>query len=825
MNLHRLSYALAATTALLATAFQPCVAQTAQGLNPQSDAPLAASASTAVPALVPFSGLITEPDGKPVSAEAAVTFLVFNGQTGGEPLFAETQAVNPDASGHYKVQLGATLANGLPSDLFATGEARWLEVQAAGQLPQPRVLLTSVPYALKAADSATLGGLPASAFVLAGSKAAAELTAGVPAATTTTSTVTTTGGISGYLPEFSGASSVVDSPLFVNGANIGIGTTTPAATLDVNGTALISGALTANGGATIGGSLELGPTGTATAAASDNSGMLKFYTSAYNSTSDAVVNPRFEWEAIATGNDTAAPSATLNLLSSTTRAGATNTGFSFNANGTVNFAPGQTFPGTGNGTIIAVTAGTGLTGGGATGNVTLNVDTTKVVTSVTPGTGLLGGGTGGNLALSVDHNQVPLLNAAHNAFSGNVTVGGILYAGSGNSTGGLVVPPGSVAVKDPFFATNLGVESYPLDLQAEITDPALGSPNYIQDFRWLVEPQSPGPGIITASLNLLFGGGGQTPTETGISLYPKGSVLFPQGGLVAPVIQTEAIETGSFSASAFSGTSLNLAQSTGVIVSPELTIQADDNGVARTAPLQLVIAGATTPSQQLLIGYKSDASTEETGGYGSIQATWENVANTPLMLQPNGGCVCIRTGNTVPYNSPLIVGQGQGLVVADGYSVYSSRRFKTDIQTLPNALAKVEKLRGVSYTLKATGKREIGVIAEEVGAVVPEVVTYEANGKDARSVDYNRLTALLVEATKEQQAEIASQQAEASRQRAELTKALHLIQTEQAQIHQQAATISSLKAQVHDGAESLRQVRQQLAPRVSHLQPTLAASR
>src|SRR5277367_2873866 len=177
MNLRRLSYALAATAALVATVFQPGVAQTAQSINPQSAAPLAASASTAVPALVPFSGVITEPDGKPVSGETAITFLIFKDQEGGEPLFAETQTVTPDASGHYKVQLGATLANGLPADLFATGEARWLEVQAAGQPLPPRVLMASVPYALKAADSSTLGGLPASAFVLAGSKAAADLAA------------------------------------------------------------------------------------------------------------------------------------------------------------------------------------------------------------------------------------------------------------------------------------------------------------------------------------------------------------------------------------------------------------------------------------------------------------------------------------------------------------------------------------------------------------------------------------------------------------------------------------------------------------------------
>jgi hypothetical protein len=59
--------------------------------------------------------------------------------------------------------------------------------------------------------------------------------------------------------------------------------------------------------------------------------------------------------------------------------------------------------------------------------------------------------------------------------------------------------------------------------------------------------------------------------------------------------------------------------------------------------------------------------------------------------------------------------------------------------------------------LRANGKHEVGVIAEEVGAVVPEVVTWDRNGTDAQSVDYSRLTALLIEPTKEQQKLIEQQ--------------------------------------------------------------------
>ncbi|OFW14081.1 MAG: hypothetical protein A3H27_09190 [Acidobacteria bacterium RIFCSPLOWO2_02_FULL_59_13] len=90
----------------------------------------------------------------------------------------------------------------------------------------------------------------------------------------------------------------------------------------------------------------------------------------------------------------------------------------------------------------------------------------------------------------------------------------------------------------------------------------------------------------------------------------------------------------------------------------------------------------------------------------------------------------------------------------------SSRRFKTNIQQMQGALSQVERLRGVSFDWKENGKHTIGLIAEEVGEVVPEVVTYEENGVDAKGVDYARLTAVLIEAVKEQQAQIRQLQSE-----------------------------------------------------------------
>src|SRR5690242_6541620 len=119
-----------------------------------------------VPRVVQLSGTLRDTAGRPV---VGVTFALYKDQEGGSPIWMETQNVTPDESGRYTVLLGTTRNEGLPRELFAFGEARWLGVQAEAQPEQARVLLLSVPYALKAADADTLGGHPASAFVLAGS--------------------------------------------------------------------------------------------------------------------------------------------------------------------------------------------------------------------------------------------------------------------------------------------------------------------------------------------------------------------------------------------------------------------------------------------------------------------------------------------------------------------------------------------------------------------------------------------------------------------------------------------------------------------------------
>jgi hypothetical protein len=124
--------------------------------------------ATAVPPLLPLSGVLLDGKGRPMVGLMTVTLAIYSEQHDGTPLWIEVQTIEADRTGHYFVTLGATDPSGVPPlELFSSGQARWLGVQPQNQEELPRTLILSVPYALKAADADTLGGKPASAFLTA----------------------------------------------------------------------------------------------------------------------------------------------------------------------------------------------------------------------------------------------------------------------------------------------------------------------------------------------------------------------------------------------------------------------------------------------------------------------------------------------------------------------------------------------------------------------------------------------------------------------------------------------------------------------------------
>jgi hypothetical protein len=82
----------------------------------------------------------------------------------------------------------------------------------------------------------------------------------------------------------------------------------------------------------------------------------------------------------------------------------------------------------------------------------------------------------------------------------------------------------------------------------------------------------------------------------------------------------------------------------------------------------------------------------------------------------------------------------------------SDYRIKEDIRTIENAVDITKQLRGVSYVRKDTGKLGIGVVAQEVEQVLPQLVATDANGM--KSVAYANMVGILIEAVKELSARV-----------------------------------------------------------------------
>jgi hypothetical protein len=360
-------------------------------------------------------------------------------------------------------------------------------------------------------------------------------------------------------------------------------------------------------------------------------------------------------------------------------------GFSIDPTGKVHFVAGQGFPGT----IAGVIAGTDLTGGGTSGKVTLNLDTTKI----------------------------PQLGTA-NTFTGNQSVTGNVTA-TGQVQGAVVNATASFDIGGNPFAF------------------AGASGTTFLGFA--------GNATTTGTDDTGAGAGALGSNTTG-----SGDVAFGQGALVSNTSGND-----------------NTADGTNALFS-------NTTGAENTAVGADALSGSNG-TDLTCVGFDCTASGHKLHNATAIGAHAMVKVSNALVLGSvagvNGATATARIGigTTSPTNL-LTLGQGAGPSIADGWATYSSRRWKTNIQPLQNALGLVEQLRGVSYDLKDSGKHEIGVIAEEVGAVVPEVVSYEDNGKDARGVDYSRLTALLIEAIKVQQAQIQAERTRGDAQQARIAR-------------------------------------------------------
>ena len=198
----------------------------------------------------------------------------------------------------------------------------------------------------------------------------------------------------------------------------------------------------------------------------------------------------------------------------------------------------------------------------------------------------------------------------------------------------------------------------------------------------------------------------------------------PRGMVVDPAAAYENVVTieGNLCVNG----NITSAQSSSNLSATSVTSALSNTGHLYTAATQNVVAD----SNNVLIG-STDPS--------------DNVNNTYLVI--NGSA----TNNSIYAHGPI--------VSAEYFAAASDLNLKENISTINSALDKTNRLRGVYFTKKAdvTGRREVGVIAQEVEKVFPEVVM---GGEGKKTVAYANLCGVLIEAVKELSRENVSQAAE-----------------------------------------------------------------
>ena len=217
------------------------------------------------------------------------------------------------------------------------------------------------------------------------------------------------------------------------------------------------------------------------------------------------------------------------------------------------------------------------------------------------------------------------------------------------------------------------------------------------------------------------------PTFTYGIAIASGQVLSGVAQTAQTLLSTSSINTtGIITATSFSG-SLAASNLTGTVPTARLATGTADGTTFLRGDSTWATSGASITD---------DTSTNSNARYplftsstsGSLTST--NVSTTKLYFNPSTGTLNATTVNSL-----------------------SDRSHKTNIRPIEDSIALVQRLQGVRFDWIENNKPSIGVIAQDVEEILPEVV--ETNEDGTKSVSYGNIIGVLIEAIKEQQIRIA----------------------------------------------------------------------
>ena len=239
-----------------------------------------------------------------------------------------------------------------------------------------------------------------------------------------------------------------------------------------------------------------------------------------------------------------------------------------------------------------------------------------------------------------------------------------------------------------------------------------------------------------------------TGTNSNVTLYPlfttgtgNQTVYNDGGGGLSFNASSNVLSAGTFSGSGASLTSLNASNiSSGTISSSRIpTLNQNTTGSSGSCSGNAATA-TKLANARTIAGVSFD-------GTGNISLNNNSITN-------GAGYTTFSSNQATNNGSNVTFGtiNCSSLTATGNVTAYSDATLKKDVSTINDALGMVGKLRGVTYKWISNEQEDIGVIAQEVEEVIPEVIKETEDG--IKTVDYARLVSVLINAVNELKAEV-----------------------------------------------------------------------